>query len=156
MGRKGKIIKTDFVWKVVIEPILLKEMLKSHYRAIPRLIKKLYFNKDKPELMNLKYDPLMPGMLCVIKDNNWIFYDKDYILDTIISDMWGALYNTYVAIPNLEKYKTELICEETFQRIEIFMDEFKDFCDRGANASWLDQKKTTMACIAFLSKKMYK
>lgn len=145
--------KNEFTPCPKLNEDVLLEYIKSHYRAIPRLVKLFYFNKEKPENMNLKYDPSSPSKLYTIKNNDWVAEDKDYLLDTIVLELWSQLYNIFVNL-NDDSLKQNLVCEETYQRIESFMDEFRDFCNRGANPSWNDQKKTVHALVVALSKKM--
>lgn len=158
MVKKGSILnskKQDFCWTPCIDENVLKDTLKSHYRAIPRLIKYYYFNSEYPETMTLKYDPKSPNMLCVVHDNTWTYHNKDYVLDTIVAELWSQLYNVFVRIDDIESYKNDLICEDTFQRIETFVDDFRIFCDGAgeATASWIEQKKNAFNFIAYLSKR---
>lgn len=145
--------KNDFTACPLLSEDVLIDYMKSHYRAIPRLVKLLYFNKENPADMNLKFDPSDPTMLYTIKNNRWVSQNRDYLLDSIVLELWSQLYNVFVKIDE-DSFKENLVCEETFQRIESFMDEFRDFCNRGPNASWNDQKKTVMSLIVALSKKM--
>ena len=145
--------KNDFTPCPVLSEDILTDYMKSHYRAIPRLVKLFYFNKEKPSEMTLKFDPTNPSMLYTIKNNVWVAQDKDYLLDTLVLEIWSQLFNVFIKIDE-DSFKDTLVCEETYQRIEAFMDEFRDFCNRGPNASWNDQKKNVFSLIVLLSKKL--
>lgn len=151
--RKKPPQKNDFTPCPKISEDALLDYMKSHYRSIPRLVKLVYFNKERPADMNLKHDPAHPSMLYTYKAGSWAGLDKDYLLDTIVLEFWSQLYNAFVKIDE-NVFKEDLVCEETYVRIESFMDEFRDFCNRGANASWNDQKKAVHALIVALSKKL--
>ena len=146
--------KIDFDINPMLDNAIILDHLKSHYRSILRTIKKVYFNKDNPESLNFKYDPQYPNALFVIKNGRWESYAQDYILDTLILNIWSQLYNGFMQIKNIEDYKMSLSCDETYQRIEGFMDEFRDFCNKGSNPCWIEQKKNVMSFIVFLSKKI--
>jgi hypothetical protein len=154
MGKKK--VRNTFDLKIPINDELIKKYIKFHYRSIQCLIKEVYFNRANPLNMSLKYDPLNPSLLFIIKDNNWISYDKDYILDILILEIGSKLYNYYINIIDIETYKKSLVNVETFKRIEEFMDEFNDFCTNGTNLWWVEQKKITLNFIIFLSKKKHK
>ena len=147
--------KHDFDWRITIEQSILLTHLKSHYLSIQKLIKYIFFNKDSYETMNLKYDEEQPKMLFVIKDNKWIAYDKDYILDSLVLQIWSQLYNCYIQIPDINEYKKSLVCEETYERLEKFMDEFNKFCNSCEHTSIYlnEQKKSALDLIILLSKK---
>jgi len=151
--------KNNFDWQVLIEHDLLLNHLKSHHLSIQKLIKYIFFNKDSYETMNVNYDEEQPKMLLIIKDNNCVAYDKDYILDSLVLQIWGQLYNCYIQIPDINEYKKSLVCEETYERLEKFMDDFNKFCNNGSISNTLiiiEQKKSVLDLIILLSKKYKK
>lgn len=155
MHKKAKpSVKTDFDLQ---QYVVNSEILKSHYRSILRCIQHINFNVDNPENMNLKYDPDFPDSLFIIKNNEWICNQKDFILDSIILDIWQKLNTYYLKIiedeESKEDYIETLTCEDTFERIESFMNDFTNFCNKGDNMCILDQKKLIFESIQILSKK---
>lgn len=155
MVRKASLLdKKDFTYDLKIEEEILLECLKSHYRSFNRLIKILFFNKDKPESLNVKYDPKIPNHICIVQEGKWIPVHKDYFLDTVLLDFWTQLYDVFNKVSEDETFKEHLACEETYQRIENFIDDFREFCDTGESKCWLEQKVITYNYIVFLTKKI--
>jgi hypothetical protein len=148
-----KVIKIDYNNKIKIDTNILIEYVKYHYRAIPKLISNIYYNINSRETMNLKYDKNTPHLLYISKNNKWIAYDKDYILDSLVLEIWRQLYDSYVNIENMDEFKESLVCDDTFDRIENFINDFRQFCNTGSSSALVDQKKNALAFIMFLSKK---
>lgn len=153
MVRKKPLQKKDFEFEKKIPSSVLRELLKSHHRAIQRLVRLFYFSKDRPERMSIKYDETQPDKILVVRDGQWKVYDRDYIIESVIIDMWSQLYDCFLSVQDDDGFKRSLACEETYQRIENFMDDFRDFCERGSNVAWNDQKRLVFSDIVFLSKK---
>ncbi len=146
--------KENFDSNIKVENKILEECLKSHHRSICRLINYLYFNVNHPERMNIKANPKEPNTLYIIKDHKWFAIDKDYLLDTVILNLWKQLYDYFCNIKDIESFKESLTCgEDTYQRIETFMDEFKSFCESGNGICWNDQKNYIYNHLVFLTKK---
>ncbi len=152
MPRSKKAPMANFDPTFCLPPDQLKEYLKSHYRSILRLIKTIYFNKQSPEKMNMRADPNSQDKLIIIKDKHWVLENKDYVLDTLILELWSKLYNCFISL-NQQQFRAELTCNDTYARIEAFMEDFRDFCNNGPNIAWNEQKRLAYNFITFLSKK---
>lgn len=153
MVRKPALVdRQEFTYDIKVDNGVLIDCLKSHYRSLSRLIKILFFNKDKPECLNVKYDPKIPNYICVVKDSKWVPVHKDYFLDTVLLNLWTQLFDTFNKLG--EEFKEHLACEETYQRIENFIDDFRDFCDTGESKCWIEQKVIAYNYIVFLTKKI--
>lgn len=154
MVRKTVLLdRQDFTYDIQVKEEVLIDCLKSHYRSLCRLIKIVFFNKDKPESLNIKYDPKIPNHICVVQDKKWVPVHKDYFLDTVLLNLWTQLFDAFNKIAG-EEFKEHLACEETYQRIENFIEDFREFCDTGESKCWLEQKVVVYNYIVFLTKKI--
>ena len=75
----------------------MKKMISFPYTAIPKMIKKIHFNDNYPENMNIRMLNKRDGKLQILKQNKWIYVDKkdhiaqlidekNYILDQYYED----------------------------------------------------------------------
>lgn len=156
MVRKSTVVldRHDFTYDIKVDEALLLDCLKSHYRSLTRLIKKLFFDKDKPNCLNVKYDPKIPNHICIVQDSKWMPVHKDYFLDSVLLNLWTQLYDVFNKVSEDESFKENLACEETYQRIENFIEDFREFCNTGESKCWLDQKVLVYNNIVFLTKKI--
>jgi hypothetical protein len=153
-GKKKPLDKDDFNYYIPLDDDMLSKCLRAHYRAVPRLIKMLYFNSECPKSMNVKYDPKTSDYVFIIKDGSWEAVNKDLLSETLLLYFWTKLCEHFDNIEDLETYKEALCCEETYDRVERFVLDFKEFCDSGDNASWIDQKGLVLKSIAYYTKKL--
>jgi hypothetical protein len=154
MVKRTNNTKENFDSNIKVNDKVLEECLRSHYRSLCRLIKYLYFDTHHPEKMNIKVNSKEPSIIYIIKDQKWTTIDKDFLLDTILLNLWKQLYDHFCNIKDIEAFKDSLTCgEDTYQRIETFMDEFKTFCESGTGICWNDQKNYIFNYLIFLTKK---
>lgn len=154
MVKKYGVIKKEFSYSYKYDHDILHDSITSHYRSICKVIKMTHFNKENPEMENIKYIKDTPNVIYIVKNNKWHPENKDYFLECLILNIWTQLHAVYTEITDLERFKESLICEDSFSRIESFMNDFEIFCDTGSNSSWNEQKLLVFNYIVFLSKKI--
>lgn len=110
----------------------LKKMIISHYRGLQRLIVFIYFNDTYPNNHTIKHNPLHPNMVEVMDNGEFVMYPKEYVLDTIILDTWKIFYDFYEEMEKNNElfiFKNSLVCSETFDRIQNFIDSYRRLCE---------------------------
>jgi len=120
-GKENKTFLTDSI---------LRFFLISHFRSLPKLFRYIYYNNKYPSNQNIKYYD--DENINILENGKWIYINKEYILDTVTLDMWILIYNYYETIKKnnkLNDLKNSLICNETFQRIEEFIETYKQVCN---------------------------
>jgi hypothetical protein len=103
------------------------KILTSHYRSFPKLIKLIYFNPEYSMNSTLKFVETDALHLYTYENDKFIPLSKEYVIDTLIMKLWALLYDHYQTI-DLETFKMRLISEETFDRIEEFMIDYRKLC----------------------------
>lgn len=106
-----------------------KKLLRAHFRGITKLIKYIHFNPEHISNNNIRY---FNNNIEVIENGIFIIMNKEYILDTLIIESWILLYNYYEEMSNnneLLNFKKTLINEDTFIRIEEFIDMYQKICE---------------------------
>lgn len=106
----------------------LKKILISHFRGITKLIKYIHFNNNHISNNNIRY---FNNNIEIIENGIFRIMNKEYILETLILESWMVLYNFYenMNTSQLIIFKDSLISEETFIRIEEFINVYQKICD---------------------------
>lgn len=112
----------DFITQQHYNKILI-----SHYRSFSKLIKLVYFNPEYPQNSTIKYVESDPDHLLTYEHDKFIPLSKEYVIDTIIMKLWSLLYEYYQTL-DLETLKSRLISEETFERIQEFIADYRKLC----------------------------
>jgi hypothetical protein len=118
---------TSFVTNEVI-----RKMIISHYRGIQRLIQFIYFNDDYPNNQTIRYNPKDNHELFIFEDGEFVSASKEYVLDTIIFNAWRKYIDYYESLERAQKvsaFKNSLVCQETFDRINHFVDTYRKICN---------------------------
>ena len=108
-----------------------RNIIISHYRGILRLINLIYFNPSYPVNHTLKYDASDQKYLLVHESGSFQPLIKEYVLDTIIIDAWARLVNYFEMIEASGRrvaFKNTLASEETLERIDAFIADYKKLC----------------------------
>ena len=108
-----------------------RNIIISHYRGVKRLVKLIYFNSKYPRNHTLRYNPLDQTNLYVYDSGIYQPMIKEYVLDTIIIDAWGQLVSYFEGIEATGKktaFKNTLASEETLERIDAFVADFRKLC----------------------------
>lgn len=116
--------------KSFISSIDLKNTLKCHFRGIPKLVKLIYCNPNIQSNNNIKYIKNNEKELEIMENGVFRNVNKEYVLDSIILDIWTLLYNYYEKIEKegmLENFKAALVCKETWERITDFINTYNKF-----------------------------
>ena len=94
----------------------LNRMIKFPYSSIPKLIKKVHFNKEFPENMNLRMLNKKDNKLQIIKNGKWLYVNKD---------------DTYRFLIDKETEKMDDFYEENKQMLnKINRKKFEEFQDK--------------------------
>ena len=64
----------------------MKKMISFPYTAIPKMIKKIHFNDNYPENMNIRMLNKRDGKLQILKQNKWTYVDKKEHLSQLIDE----------------------------------------------------------------------
>ena len=64
----------------------MKKMISFPYTAIPKMIKKIHFNDNYPENMNIRMLNKRDGKLQILKQNKWTYVDKKEHLAQLIDE----------------------------------------------------------------------
>jgi len=113
--------------KSYITSLELKNALKSHFRGISKIFKLIYCNQDFKSNNTIRYIQNDSKNLEIFEDGKFIVMNKEYILDSIILDIWTMLNNYYIKLEDegkLSNFKDTLICNETWDRIIEFIRDF--------------------------------
>jgi len=108
----------------------LRNMLKCHFRGITKLVKLIYCNPNVKSNNNVNYIKNNEKELEIIENGKIRIINKEYVIDSIILDMWAILNNYYEKLEEdntLEEFKSSLICNETWERITEFIDTYHKF-----------------------------
>lgn len=154
MVKKHGIPKQEFTYNVVIDSADLREYLKSGYMAIPRIIKRVWFNKDDLACQNVKCEPKVSEHVYIIQNSKWTMVNRDLFLETLILKLWTMLYDCYNSIVDLDQYKSSFVCEEMFLRTQTFISDFERFCEHGFTDTFIDLKQTVYSHVVYLTKKI--
>jgi len=95
----------------------MKKMISFPYTAIPKMIKKIHFNDNYPENMNIRMLNKRDGKLQILKQNKWTYVDKkehlsqlidekNYLLDQYYEDNKSNLNHSL--IDRFNKYQVNL------------------------------------------------
>jgi hypothetical protein len=77
------------------------ELLKGPFGMIQKLIKKIYFNDEKPENRNIILPNKNDTMVKIMKDGEWTYCDRDTSMMDVIDACYFPLDNHY---ENVIKY----------------------------------------------------
>ncbi len=64
----------------------MKKMISFPYTAIPKMIKKIHFNDNYPENMNIRMLNKRDGKLQILKQNKWTYVDKKEHMAQLIDE----------------------------------------------------------------------
>jgi hypothetical protein len=116
--------------KSFVSSIDLKNTLKCHFRGIPKLVKLIYCNPNILSNNNINYIKNNEKELEIMENGVFRIVNKEYVLDSIILDLWTELNNYYEKLEKdgmLENFKTALVCNETWERITDFINTYNKF-----------------------------
>jgi hypothetical protein len=133
-----------------LTPKLLNNLLIAHFRSFSRLVKIIYFNPEYPQNNIIKYDANNPQYIYVFEKDKFVSYSKEYIIDTIIMNLWTILYNYYSQL-NLNTFKNTLISNETFERIQEFIEDYGKLCKGITPCSMKELQLSVYETIKFCS-----
>lgn len=129
-----------------------RNIIISHYRGITRLINLIYFNPNKPANHTLKYNVTDTKYVLVYESGSYQAIIKEYVLDTIIIDAWALLVNYFNMIEINDKrnaFKNTLASEETLERIDAFIADYKKLCNGYTPAMLHDIRNDVYELIKF-------
>ena len=78
------------------------QLIKGPYGAIPKMIKAIHFNNDKPENKNIKYPNVNKNYVKIMQNNKWVVKNKQDILKDMIDSKYLILDDHYNLILNGE------------------------------------------------------
>jgi hypothetical protein len=78
------------------------QLIKGPYGAIPKMIKAIHFNSDKPENNNIKYPNINKNYVKIMQNNKWVVKNKQDILKDMIDSKYLILDEHYNLILNGE------------------------------------------------------
>ena len=78
------------------------QLIKGPYGAIPKMIKAIHFNNDKPENKNIKYPNVNKNYVKIMQNNKWVVKNKQEILKDMIDSKYLILDDHYNLILNGE------------------------------------------------------
>ena len=133
-----------------ITPLQYTRILRAHYRSFSKLVKLIYFNPEYPQNSSVKYVETDSLHLQVSENGKFVSLSKEYVIDTIIMKLWTLLHNHYQTI-DLETFKMRLISEETFDRVEEFMVDYRKLCTGIIPGSIKDIQNLIYETIRFYS-----
>lgn len=110
----------------------LKLILTCHFRGICKLVKLIYFNSEKKCNNTVRYISDDDKNLEIIENGTFRSVNKEYVLDSIILEVWSILNNFYEELEkneNMNDYKQSLVCEATWERIKEFITSYHKFLD---------------------------
>jgi hypothetical protein len=126
---------------------LMRSFLTSHYRGIVRYIKHVYFNDNVPANRTIQYDPQDLDNLLIIDNGELRRASKHYVLDTIMIDTWKRMVDYFNALDSPIAFKESLVCEETFYRIESFLETYRDICKGNPSIAYKDVRDDVIKMI---------
>ena len=78
------------------------QLIKGPYGAIPKMIKAIHFNSDKPENNNIKYPNVNKNYVKIMQNNKWVVKNKQEMLKDMIDSKYLILDEHYNLILNGE------------------------------------------------------
>ena len=130
----------------------LRNILISHYRGVTRLVKYIYFNPIMPKNLTIRYDWTDPKNIQVHDNGAFHPLIKEYVLDSIVVDAWARLvayYETIVSSGKRSAFKESLASEETLERIEAFVADYKKLCQGNSPFMFTDVRNSVFEMIKF-------
>lgn len=137
----------------------MRLILVSHFRGIMRYMKLVYFNETHPENQNIMYKPTDQNNLYIIEHGQERAVNNEYILGTLVLDAWKCIAECYFDLERegkLCEFKSTLVSLETFERIEQFIDAYRQLCNGGTPFLYQDIKQDVYNMIKFLSQELVK
>jgi hypothetical protein len=115
----------------------LKGILTCHFRGICKLVKLIYFNDNYQYNNTIRYINNDNKNIEIIENGFFRIINKEYVLDSIILDLWSILYNYYNEMEinsTIQDYKETLVCSVTWDRITEFIKSYHKFLDGEYNS----------------------
>ena len=78
------------------------QLIKGPYGAIPKMIKAIHFNNDKPENKNIVYPNVNKNYVKIMQNNKWVVKNKQSMLKDMIDSKYLILDDHYNLILNGE------------------------------------------------------
>jgi hypothetical protein len=110
----------------------LKMILTCHFRGICKLVKLIYFNPIHKCNNTIRYINNDEKNLEIIENGVFRIVNKEYVLDSIILEVWSILNNYYDEMEKneyIKNYKQSLVCTATWDRINEFITAYHNFLD---------------------------
>ena len=98
------------------------KLLEAPFNSIPKLVKKIHFNKKHPENQNIRITNKKLPYAEIYKDDKWVIRDKKETIMDLVEVKKGILDERY------EELKDELM--------DYKQDNYEDYVDKRENEKW--------------------
>lgn len=95
-----------------ITPADLTDCMLRMESGFTTLVKKIHFNEDVPENMNVRYKSMKQNIIEVFEDGKWTQHDADWVLDIIVNKGYRILSSHFIGNLGMEELKDR---QETIQ-----------------------------------------
>jgi hypothetical protein len=121
------------------DDMILSCMLKQN-RCVPEMIKLVHFSDIHPENMNILIRNLNNKYAVVYNGKEWIFYNEDDLLDTIIKDSQNIMHKKF-----LEWYDDAKLS----QKYKIAIKKFEQYLNASSNQQLIDSIKQELKLLCY-------
>ena len=101
---------------------LKTELLKVPFGMIPKMIKEVHFNENKPENKNIALTNKKDNKIMVFSNNKWVYRNKNDTINDLVDCKYFILDNHYQHLED-----NDSICKDT----KITYEKFKSYFDEG-------------------------
>ena len=88
------------------------------FASIPRIVKKIHFNENHPENMNLKITDKEQPHIAVFEDNKWKIKNRKDTIKNIVNEKFGLIDEKYEEVKNKLDDNKQHIYKKYKNRVE--------------------------------------